>query len=155
MFAFAGPVDHDGIVRDCAQIAWAARNNTKPGRSGPESWVVQANPQWSAQWLEQPAEAVGGELLAALADQAGGALPEVLAQSIHRWRYALSAGTGLRALWNPALCIGACGDWLIGPRVESAWLSGRAVAERLILADRIAAPDRHETYPIRTKSVPL
>ena len=27
-------------------IAWAARNSAKPGRSGPEAWVVQAGPDW-------------------------------------------------------------------------------------------------------------
>ena len=49
----------------------------------------------------------------------------------HLWRYALSAGIGDGALWNPGLNLGACGDWLLGPRVECAWLSGKALARKM------------------------
>jgi predicted NAD/FAD-dependent oxidoreductase len=62
-----------------------------------------------------------------------------MAHSIHRWRYALSAGTGLGCLWNEKQQIGACGDWLVGPRVECAWVSGRLLAKRMLGAAREAA----------------
>jgi predicted NAD/FAD-dependent oxidoreductase len=82
---------------------------------------------------------IGPHLLAALGEATGGDVPALLAHSVHRWRYALSAGTGLGCLWNGALQIGACGDWLIGPRVECAWVSGRTLAQRIIAAAREAA----------------
>ncbi len=133
MFAFAQPLAHaTGVIRDTAMIAWAARDNAKPGRSGPESWVVQATPQWSLAHLEHRPETIGPHLLQALAVETGGALPALIGQSIHRWRYGLSAGTGSGSLWNPEIALGACGDWLIGPRIECAWLSGRHLAERII-----------------------
>jgi predicted NAD/FAD-dependent oxidoreductase len=140
MFAFDQRLGHDeGIVRDRGIIAWAARNNTKPGRSGPESWVVQAAAPWSVDHLEHDPASIGPMLLAALATEIGAPIPNPIAQSIHRWRYALSAGTGLGCLWNDRLQIGVCGDWLIGPCVESAWLSGRRLAERMVSAPSIAA----------------
>ena len=140
MFVFDETLQHaDGILRDTGDVAWASRNNAKPGRSGPESWVVQATPQWSANHLELAPETVGPLLLDALATAIGSPIPVPIAQSIHRWRYALSAGTGLGSLWNASMQIGACGDWLIGPRIESAWLSGRQLAERMVSAPSIAA----------------
>ncbi len=140
MFAFDAPLPFgEHTVRDHGLLAWAARNSAKPGRGGPESWVVQATPQWSTAHLEMTPEDVGPHLLGALAKATGGALSAPMAQSIHRWRYALSAGTGLSCLWNGALRIGACGDWLLGPRVECAWISGRRLADRMLGAAREAA----------------
>lgn len=140
MYAFDQRLDHDkGPIRDGDVIAWATRNNDKPGRGGIECWVVQATPRWSQDQLEQSAEAVGTLLLDALQQEIGLDLPQPIAQSVHRWRYALSAGTGVGCLWNSRLRIGACGDWLIGPRVECAWLSGRQLAERMVAAGSIAA----------------
>lgn len=134
MFVFSESLVHQtGIVRDSGIIAWAARNETKPGRSGPEGWVVQAGERWSLERLEQSPEDIAPHLLAALKYEAGGSLPEVIGQSIHRWRYGLSAGTGVGCLWNETLQLGACGDWLVGPSIESAWISGRLLAERIIL----------------------
>lgn len=140
MFAFADRLAHaGGIVQDSGIIVWASRENAKPGRSGPESWVVQAAPQWSINHLEDQPQTIAPHLLAALAAELGAPMPEPIAQSIHRWRYGLSAGTGLGCLWNPGLRIGACGDWLIGPRIECAWVSGRLLAERMVSALSIAA----------------
>ncbi len=140
MFVFDEPLAHvEGIVRDRGPIAWASRNSAKPGRSGPESWVVQASASWSIAHLEQDADVIGPQLLEALGQEIGAPVPKPIAQSIHRWRYALSAGTGLGCLWNARMQIGACGDWLIGPRIESAWLSGRRLAEQMVEAPSIAA----------------
>ena len=133
MFAFAEALELEhNILRDAGLITWAARNSAKPGRGGPESWVVQASPSWSAANIEHTQEAVEPQLLAALAEANGKALPQLIGSSIHRWRYALSAGTGIGNLWNGTLGIGACGDWLLGPRVECAWSSGRTLAERML-----------------------
>jgi renalase len=129
MFVFDRRLDGlPPVLRNRGDIAWAARNSAKPGRSGPEAWVVQASATWSATWLEASADEVTGLLHSALAQAAGCTIPEPLVATSHRWRYALSVGTGDGALWNADLGLGACGDWLMGPRVESAWLSGRKLA---------------------------
>lgn len=129
MFAFAAPLPGDGeAIRDAGILAWAARNSAKPGRSGPESWVVQAGPDWSRDHVEDQAEEVVRRLLAALGEALGSALPEPVVATAHRWRYAMSAGLRHGALWNPAKGLGVCADWLLGPRVECAWLSGQQLA---------------------------
>ena len=110
----------------------AVRDNAKPGRRGPESWVVQAGAAWSAEHLDQDKGQVGQTLLAGLADLAGAMLPPPIALSVHLWRYATPGHTAALTLWNDDMLLGACGDWLVGPSVEAAWRSGMAAARRVI-----------------------
>lgn len=133
LFAFEHPLPTaENIVRDMGDIGWAARETAKPGRSGIETWVVQANASWSAEHLEDAPDAVADHLLRALAVELGLPAPVPVAQTTHRWRYAMSSGLGAGALWNPALQLGACGDWLLGPRIECAWLSGQMLADQML-----------------------
>lgn len=112
-------------------LGWAARNSSKPQRHGPEAWVLQAAPRWSQEHLEDSPDQIVECLLAALAECSGIEMPMPAHASAHRWRYARydtgNAGEGM--LWNPALGLGACGDWLLGPRVECAWLTGDRLGE--------------------------
>ncbi len=141
MFAFADALDaRDVVIRDTGVIGWAASNRTKPGRGPAEAWVVQANAPWSSAQLEAGPDDVEAVLLSELGRALGGPIPAPIASATHRWRYALSAGTGEGALWNPALRLGLCGDWLLGPRVECAWLSGTALADRIESSAAAARP---------------
>ncbi len=134
MAAFDSRVD---LPEDCLRggsadaIGWAARDGAKPGRDPVETWVVQAGADWSARHLEMDADAVAARLLAALAERAG-PLPGVSHMTAHRWRYARTTGKGDAPLWEPAIALGICGDWLAGPRVESAWLSGHRLGQAMI-----------------------
>jgi predicted NAD/FAD-dependent oxidoreductase len=132
MFAFEGrlPTERQ-ILRDQGIVVWATRNSDKPCRDGPETWVVQANGQWSADHIEDAPQVVCASLLEALGHALNVDLPTPFASQAHRWRYALSAGMGVGSLWNAALKLGACGDWLLGPRVECAWLSGRELGRQI------------------------
>jgi hypothetical protein len=116
-------------LRQRGPIGWAARNNAKPGRATEECWVIQASPEWSRAHLEEDAETVAAALLAELAEANGGPLPRQLGATAHRWRFARSGTAGEEALWDAEQRIGVCGDWLIGPRVEAAYMSGLLLAE--------------------------
>lgn len=120
------------VIRNAGSIGWAARNSAKPGRGGPEAWVLQATPAWSSAHLEEPADTVVDQLIAALATQSATALPTPIVRAGHRWRYARATATDLGCLWNGSERIGAAGDWLIAPRIESAWLSGRQLAGQIL-----------------------
>ena len=117
------------VLREGPVMGWAARNSAKPGRDGPESWVVQASPEWSREHLERSPAEIVPLLLNAFAIAVGVELPRVLVSAAHRWRYAKSGASGEGCLWDGAQALGVCGDWLLGPRVESAWLSGIRLAE--------------------------
>ena len=126
------PTDADflhGNVGDA--IGLAVRNNAKPGRTGPDSWVLQATPDWSRAHLESDPEWIAAELTAAFAARLGVSLPPSVARTAHRWRYANPVANGPGILFDAALKLGVCGDWVTGPGVEAAWLSGTALAARI------------------------
>ena len=88
---------------------------------------------WSEAHFDDPPEAIAEALTAAFRDAAGVALPRPADLQVHRWRYALpDPALDERCLFDAELALGACGDWCGGPRVEGAFLSGHAVAERLL-----------------------
>ena len=121
------PVEQDRLT-DLGIIASAVRNSAKPGRTGPEAWVLQASAGWSRDHLEDDAGTVERTILAAFASAVPTALPATIATSTHRWRYAKSGTLGRGAIWNADTRLGVCGDWLLGPRIEAAWLSGHRLA---------------------------
>lgn len=107
-------------------LRWIARNNSKPGRSGEETWLLHATAKWSEAHIEAPPEHVAGVLLAAFTEHGA---PPPAAWSAHRWRYADPAPALMaQSLWDEGRCLGVCGDWLNGGQVEGAWLSGRQLA---------------------------
>ncbi len=133
MAAYSAPLPiGPDVLRGDGPIGWAARDRAEPGRSGPEAWVIQAGPDWSRTHLEDPPDAALPALLRAFSDRVGAALPRPPAAAAHRWRYARSGAAGDGTLWNPGLGLSACGDWLLGPRVECAWLSGARLAATAI-----------------------
>lgn len=117
-------------------ISWVARNNSKPGRTGQESWTIHANPQWSQQWIELEKEEASKQIIEC-AEKLG--LPCKHAEiSIHRWRYASGAihlEDGF--VLNEANKLGLCGDWLNGGRVEGAWLSGYQLACAISVSEKL------------------
>ncbi len=115
-------------------LAWACRHGSRPQRgSQPEAWVVHATPEWSAAHLEDAPDPVTAELLDALAQVLEQPLPTLLDAQVHRWRHAMVTeplGQPFLALADGQLLLG--GDWCLGPRVECAFLSGRAMASAII-----------------------
>jgi predicted NAD/FAD-dependent oxidoreductase len=142
IFAFDAPLPTDAShIRDGHVIGWASRETNKPGRTGLERWVVQASASWSADCLEEPAEDVADALLMALAKELQLPPLQPIAQSTHRWRFAMSTGLGTGSLWNSHIGLGVCGDWLLGPRIECGWLSGRHLSGKILVEELVAVAD--------------
>ncbi|MCG8419931.1 MAG: FAD-dependent oxidoreductase [Proteobacteria bacterium] len=119
------------VARLEGELAWVAQNSSKPGRGDRETWVVHAAPAWSRDHLEATAEDAANMLAAALSDLLGVGAPDLAIA--HRWRYALvERPIGEPYIYQPGRGIGACGDWCHGPRVEAAFESGLALAERIV-----------------------
>ncbi|RKR66004.1 hypothetical protein C8C94_0446 [Acidovorax sp. 94] len=132
MLRYASPValPWEGAFINTGPLRWVARDSSKPGRTGQETWLLHASPEWSEAHIEDSAEAVTAALLAAFAALGG---PAPLAATAHRWRYAdtepaLTQGSW----WDAQMRLGLCGDWLHGGKVEGAWLSGRALAQQVL-----------------------
>ncbi|MEM7587975.1 MAG: FAD-dependent oxidoreductase, partial [Acidobacteriota bacterium] len=135
MTTFDQPLElpFDGAFVNDAPLSWVARNSSKPGRPGDDSWVLHASPAWSMEHLELCADDAAGRLLEAFFEATGREPVEPLHLRAHRWRYALAEeALDVGCLWDGELRIGACGDWCAGSRVEGAFLSGMAVAGRIL-----------------------
>ncbi len=123
------------IVRSkTGPIASAARENAKPGRAGtPERWVVHAAPDWSEARLENDRGAMVPALLAAFAALLGVDLPPPAHAAAHRWRFAqVTTPLGVPCLDLEDGTLLAAGDWCLGPRIEAAFISGRAAAAAIL-----------------------
>ena len=129
----------DTYRSDTGPVSWAARNSAKPGRAGAETWVIHASPARSRALIDLPKEEVAQLLLADFLDATGAAPATPQHLDAHRWLYALpQAIRGEGARFDPVLRIGIAGDYLHSPRVEGAWLSGRALAQT-VLQERVAS----------------
>lgn len=134
MAAYSEPLDlpFDAAFADSTVLPWVARNSSKPGREGPETWVLHASNVWSDENIESEFEHVEDCLLAEFDRITGHDLPTPALVKAHRWRYALPKTIiGQTSLFDEMSGIGACGDWCGGPRVEGAFLSGAALAQRI------------------------
>ncbi|MFP5460443.1 MAG: NAD(P)/FAD-dependent oxidoreductase [Gammaproteobacteria bacterium] len=123
-------LDFDAAFVNEGPLRWVARDAGKPGRAGPETWLLHAEAQWSEAHVDEPSERVAPLLVDAFM-RLGGAAPA--AWTAHRWRFAdtaqpLAAGCA----WNPEAGLGLCGDWLAGGKVEGAWTSGQALARAVL-----------------------
>jgi predicted NAD/FAD-dependent oxidoreductase len=111
-------------------ISWVSRNNSKPGRTGQESWTIQANPQWSQEWIELEKEEACKRILEC-AKKLGFHFHNAEI-SVHRWRYASGAiNPSPEFSFFENINLGLCGDWLHGGRVEGAWLSGLKLSNEI------------------------
>ena len=132
MARFAVPLKlpFDAAFVNGSPLRWVARDSSKPGRNGPETWVLQASADWSETHLEQDAESAAVLLLQGFSELG---VPKPTAWTAHRWRYAdteppLSNGCG----WHAEAGLVLCGDWINGGTVEGAWLSGRQLAQQVL-----------------------
>ena len=128
------PVEFDAAFMKVGPLSWIARNSSKPDREGGEAWVLHASMAWSEQNLECDAAEVTRLLKAEFISRCvGSETPAVAYADAHRWRYA-RADPGIEApcLFDDDLRIGVAGDWCGSSRIEGAFLSGLALAGRVL-----------------------
>lgn len=116
-------------------LQWAARDNSRPGRAGGiDRWTLHAGYDWSGERLEWTPEAVIDALASTVSALLEASAAPTLLQA-HRWRYALAdEPLGQTCLLSEDGALGACGDWCLAPRVESAFDSGQGLGEALVAA---------------------
>ncbi len=123
--------DHSG-----ADLAWVACENRKTGRvpSGLTVFVVQASVAFSSQFCEADAADWGDRLQDQLETSWELDRAAYQARFLHRWRFARRVTT-----LNPSVLPDGfflCGDSVSESRIEDAWTSGVATAERVLAVIR-------------------
>lgn len=130
--------DHVRITDPACPLAWISRMSSKPGRvqDGCDRWVALAGADWTRNNLEMQPESAAQALTGAFASLSralGAEPPRFEHAQAHRWRFALPANEGGGgSMYEASLGLGAAGDWLRGTRVEDAYLSGVALAGRVL-----------------------
>jgi predicted NAD/FAD-dependent oxidoreductase len=126
-------VDFDGAFVNGSPLSWIARNNSKPGRGLSECWLLHGSAAWSAQHVDREPEDAGKALIHEFWKLFGGELLHPSSVTSHRWRYSIPREVLPKSyLFDDQLQIGCAGDWCGGPKIEGAFLSGNALASRLL-----------------------
>ncbi len=127
-------LDFDGAFVHQSPLSWIARNSSKAGRDGEsETWVAHAAAEWTERHLEVSPEEIKPLLIGEFWNAVGRTRTDPIYSTVHRWRFAIpQEPLTTDCLFDDERRIGACGDWCGGPRVEGAFLSGMALAGRIL-----------------------
>ncbi|MDJ0875094.1 MAG: FAD-dependent oxidoreductase [Desulfobacterales bacterium] len=144
MAVFASPLDlpWDGIFFNRGPLSWAARNASKPGRTGQAIWMLHA----ARDWPQDRANMANTDIQAQMLEEFFHFIDRPPVSPLHTESRYWTAAAAVEALdegclWHREESIGICGDWCAGSRIEGAFLSGSAVAGRLLAhAARLAVP---------------
>lgn len=117
-------------------LSWIAFNHSKPERPNEHALLVNANNQWAETVMEDDLDHVKKQMMQQLSNIITLDISNINYETIHRWRYAnADSREGEKSLFDPALGLGICGDWLISGRVESAFLSAIDLSNKLATLD--------------------
>ena len=119
------------FIRD-NPLAFMADNYGKVGDEAKitSSFTLQASHDWSRMNLERDADWVVKQMLDQFAGFVDQDLPEISYIKAHRWRYANCGSEHEPSQFHfPDQNLTLCGDWVLGGRVEGAFLSGSEAAD--------------------------
>lgn len=141
MLGYSRAIDVDDVALRPSDgpVGFIAKNSAKPGRPEPCAFVIQSTNEWAEAHLEDDRKEVEKTLLETASAELGVDLSNADHTALHRWRYAaVTKSAGAEYLIDTDQRLAACGDWCVGPRIESAFLSAAALADKLleILPDR-------------------
>jgi renalase len=108
-------------------LSWVADDGRRRGDGAPVL-VAHSTPAFAAGHLDEPDEAAP-EMIGTLDRLLGCGNPSV--SRVHRWMFARPSASRETAYYFGAERIGLAGDAWGSPRVETAWLSGRALGRRI------------------------
>ena len=124
----------DGIRCEHPILGWVSNNHSKPGRGPQSTLVIHSNHAWAEVHKQRTLLEVGHELKRAAVEAFEIDLTRPTYESIHRWLYAAPVEIPKKLYFmDPVARLGACGDWCCSGRVEGAFLSAIACAERLLV----------------------
>lgn len=113
-------------------IDWISINNTKPRRpDGVGTVVIHSEAKWSDKFAEADRGWIQDVMVKSASALIGVPLYKAPHLALHRWLYA-SSKTSPDVACIPMEGFVVAGDWCLGGRVQSAWLSGRAAAREFL-----------------------
>lgn len=126
-------LDWDAAFIKESCLSWISINSKKPGRATElPTLVALSSNDWAQNHLDDTKQLVQETLIQEVSELLGQVFKQPTQQIIHLWRYAnCGINESLESLVDFELNIALCGDWTEQCRVESAYLSGVCVANKL------------------------
>ena len=116
-------------------LSWAANENSKKRfKSSNSLWTLQSSIKWAKKTINiyKKNKKVENILISKFLNFTGYKKNKIIFKRTHGWKYSYNFhGSPYKSYWNKKLRIGVCADWLIGPKVESAWLSACDLAKKI------------------------
>ena len=116
-------------------LSWAANENSKKRFNSSNSlWTLQSSVKWAKKTINiyKKNKKVENLLISKFLNFTGYKKNKIIFKKTHGWKYSYNFhGSPYKSYWNKKLRIGVCADWLIGPKVESAWLSANDLAKKI------------------------
>ncbi len=116
-------------------LAWAANENSKKRFVSSNSlWTLQSSVNWAKKSINiyKKDKKVENTLISKFLNFTGYKKNKILFKKTHGWKYSYNFhGSPYKSYWDKKLRIGVCADWLIGSKVESAWLSANNLAKKI------------------------
>ena len=110
-------------------LTWAAHENSKKRFNSSNSlWTLQSSIKWAKKNINiyKTNKKVENNLIGKFLKFTGYKSNNIIFKKTHGWKYAYNFNSSpYKSYWDKKLRIGICGDWFVGPNVESAWLSAK------------------------------
>ncbi|NNE38137.1 MAG: hypothetical protein HKN08_07515 [Gammaproteobacteria bacterium] len=115
-----------------SDISWISINSSKPDRNSKFCIIAQSKNSWADEHVNMDKGMVQSHLIDELSEILKVDMKNHDFAGIHRWRYAnIEKQAGAECYMNTALRLAVVGDWFIGSRVESAFMSGYRAAKKM------------------------
>lgn len=139
MLGFQSPLTlpFDAVLIRHLDISWISVNSSKPQRQTPFSLLIHSTNRWASEHIDDERNEVANYLHQQSEKIIGRQIKQAVHRDLQGFRYAniSKQNNPLHYLLDEQQQLAVCGDWLIQGRVEAAFLSGHALANKL--ADKI------------------
>ncbi|MAJ85511.1 MAG: amine oxidase [Candidatus Pelagibacter sp.] len=116
-------------------VAWAANENSKKRfKSSFNLWTIQSSTNWAKKNINnyKKKKSVEDSLIANFLSLTGYEKNKIIFKKTHGWKYSYNfKGSSIKSYWDKKYRLGVCADWLVGSKVESAWISANDLNKKI------------------------
>ena len=117
-------------------LGWAANENSKKRfLSNYSLWTIQSNFKWAKNninYYKSRKKNTTSIILNRFQNFTGLSKKEIVKSFIHGWKYSYNLKpTKYKSYWSSKYNLGLCGDWFVGPTVESSWVSANHLLKQI------------------------
>jgi renalase len=117
-------------------LAWASNENSKKRfNTNLNLWTIQASSEYSKRIInnyKDKKEYFSSCIIKEFLKITGFEYKHLIFKSIHGWKYSYNQKpTSIKSYWSKKYNLGVCGDWFVGPKAESAWISAHDLFKKI------------------------